>query len=202
GSPNLKAEKEVADYLGTIHHKFHFTVQDGIDAIEDVIYHVETYDVTTIRIKALHQYDCLRVNKSTSAWGLEARVPFLDRDFINVAMDINPQWKLIKLNEGQIEKWISRKAFDDEEQSYLPKNSTKLTIPRGASVASSTTKAVEWDSACSNNLDPSGRTALGVHDSAYEAQAPVAAMANAKISSQIVNNAPRMVTAPTVAIQS
>ncbi|BBH04634.1 glutamine-dependent asparagine synthase 1 [Prunus dulcis] len=174
GSPDLKAAKEVADYLGTVHHEFHFTVQDGIDAIEDVIYHIETYDVTTIRastpmflmsrkikslgvkmvisgegsdeifggylyfhkapnkeefhretcrkIKALHQYDCLRANKSTSAWGLEARVPFLDKDFINVAMAIDPEFKLIKKDQGRIEKWVLRKAFDDEEHPYLPKH--------------------------------------------------------------------------------
>ncbi|CAN6470393.1 unnamed protein product [Victoria cruziana] len=148
GSPDLKAAREVADYLGTVHHEFHFTVQDGIDAIEDVIYHTETYDVTTIRastpmflmarkikalgvkmvisgegsdeifggylyfhkapnkeefqretchkIKALHQYDCLRANKATSAWGLEVRVPFLDKEFMNVAMDIDPEWKMVR----------------------------------------------------------------------------------------------------------
>ncbi|KAH9701778.1 Asparagine synthetase (glutamine-hydrolyzing) 1 [Citrus sinensis] len=174
GSPDLKYAKEVADYLGTVHHEFHFTVQDGIDAIEEVIYHVETYDVTTIRastpmflmsrkikslgvkmvisgegsdeifggylyfhkapnkeefhretchkIKALHQYDCLRANKATSAWGVEARVPFLDKDFINVAMAIDPEWKMINPQEGRLEKWILRKAFDDEERPYLPKH--------------------------------------------------------------------------------
>uniref|UniRef100_A0A1D1ZGE9 Asparagine synthetase [glutamine-hydrolyzing] n=1 Tax=Anthurium amnicola TaxID=1678845 RepID=A0A1D1ZGE9_9ARAE len=173
GSPDLKAGKEVAEYLGTLHHEFHFTVQDGIDAIEDVIYHIETYDVTTIRastpmflmsrkikslgvkmvisgegsdeifggylyfhkapskeefhretchkIKALHQYDCLRANKATSAWGLEARVPFLDKEFINVAMSIDPESKMINPDLGRIEKWVLRKAFDDEENPYLPK---------------------------------------------------------------------------------
>ncbi|RXI04179.1 hypothetical protein DVH24_038453 [Malus domestica] len=180
GSPDLKAAKEVADYLGTVHHEFHFTVQDGIDAIEDVIYHIETYDVTTIRastpmflmsrkikslgvkmvisgegsdeifggylyfhkapnkeefhretcrkIKALHMYDCLRANKSTSAWGLEARVPFLDKDFIKVAMDIDPEFKMIKKDQGRIEKWVLRKAFDDEEQPYLPKVTDKMMM--------------------------------------------------------------------------
>ncbi|KAL5723711.1 asparagine synthase (glutamine-hydrolyzing) [Ranunculus cassubicifolius] len=145
GSPDLKAAREVADYLGTRHHEFYFTVQEGLDALEEVIYHIETYDVTTIRastpmflmsrrikslgvkmvlsgegsdeifggylyfhkapnkeelhqetcrkIKALHLYDCLRANKSTSAWGVEARVPFLDKEFIN-AMDIDPEWKM------------------------------------------------------------------------------------------------------------
>lgn len=174
GSPDLKAAKEVADYLGTVHHEFYFTVQDGIDAIEDVIYHTETYDVTTIRastpmflmsrkikslgvkmvisgegsdeifggylyfhkapnkeefhretcrkIKALHQYDCLRANKATSAWGLEARVPFLDKEFTNEAMSIDPEWKMIRPDLGRIEKWVLRKAFDDEAQPFLPKH--------------------------------------------------------------------------------
>ncbi|XBI62058.1 hypothetical protein VPH35_042751 [Triticum aestivum] len=174
GSPDLKAAKEVADHLGTVHHEFNFTVQDGIDAIEDVIYHIETYDVTTIRastlmfqmsrkikalgvkmvisgegadeifggylyfhkapnkeefhqetcrkIKALHQYDCLRANKATSAWGLEVRVPFLDKEFINEAMSIDPEWKMIRPDLGRIEKWILRKAFDDEERPFLPKH--------------------------------------------------------------------------------
>uniref|UniRef100_A0A0E0E086 Asparagine synthetase [glutamine-hydrolyzing] n=1 Tax=Oryza meridionalis TaxID=40149 RepID=A0A0E0E086_9ORYZ len=174
GSPDLRAAKEVADYLGTVHHELHFTVQEGIDALEEVIYHVETYDVTTIRastpmflmsrkikslgvkmvlsgegsdeifggylyfhkapnkkefheetcrkIKALHLYDCLRANKSTSAWGVEARVPFLDKNFINVAMDIDPEWKMIRRDLGRIEKWVLRNAFDDEEKPYLPKH--------------------------------------------------------------------------------
>ncbi|KAL6526435.1 Asparagine synthetase [Orobanche hederae] len=174
GSPDLRAAREVADYLGTRHHEFHFSVQEGIDALEEVIYHTETYDVTTIRastpmflmsrkikslgvkmvlsgegsdeifggylyfhkapnkeefheetcrkIKALHLYDCLRANKSTSAWGLEARVPFLDKEFINVAMDIDPEWKMIRPDLGRIEKWILRNAFDDEEKPYLPKH--------------------------------------------------------------------------------
>ncbi|XP_040369267.1 asparagine synthetase [glutamine-hydrolyzing] 2-like [Rosa chinensis] len=147
GSPDLKAAREVADYLGTHHHEFHFTVQEGIDALEEVIYHVETYDVTTVRastpmflmshkikslgvkmvlsgegsdeifggylyfhkapnkeefhqetcqkIKGLHLYDCLRANKSTSAWGIEARVLFLDKEFIKTAMDIDPGWKMV-----------------------------------------------------------------------------------------------------------
>ncbi|KHG05830.1 hypothetical protein F383_10738 [Gossypium arboreum] len=174
GSPDLKAAKEVADYIGTRHHEFHFTVQEGIDALEEVIYHIETYDVTTIRastpmflmsrkikslgvkmvlsgegsdeifggylyfhkapnkedfheetcrkIKALHLYDCLRANKSTSAWGLEARVPFLDKEFINIAMSIDPEWKMIRPDLGRIEKWILRNAFDDDKKPYLPKH--------------------------------------------------------------------------------
>ncbi|VAH10837.1 unnamed protein product [Triticum turgidum subsp. durum] len=264
GSPDLKAAKEVADYLGTVHHELHFTVQEGIDALEEVIYHIETYDVTTIRastpmflmsrkikslgvkmvlsgegsdeifggylyfhkapnkkelheetcrkIKALHLYDCLRANKATSAWGLEAR---------------------IRRDLGRIEKWVLRNAFDDEKKPYLPKhilyrqkeqfsdgvgyswidglkdhanahvpdsmmtnasfvypentpttkeayyyrtvfekfypkNAARLTVPGGPSVACSTAKAVEWDTAWSKLLDPSGRAALGVHDAAYE----------------------------------
>ncbi|MCO5608465.1 hypothetical protein L7F22_062675 [Adiantum nelumboides] len=173
GSPDLKAAKEVADYLGTLHTEFHFTVQEGLDAIPDVIYHIETYDVTTIRastpmflmsrkikalgvkmvlsgegsdelfggylyfhkapnkeefhketcrkVKDLHLYDCLRANKSTAAWGVEARVPFLDKEFINVALGIDPAEKMIQPKEGRIEKWILRNAFDVEEKPYLPK---------------------------------------------------------------------------------
>ncbi|CAK9313205.1 unnamed protein product [Citrullus colocynthis] len=143
GSPDLKVAREVADFLGTVHHEFHFT--DGIDAIEDVIYHIETYDVlmrflvdylyfhkapnkeefhreSCHKIKALHMYDCLRANKSTSAWGLEVRMPFLDKEFINVAMAIYPKWKMIKRDQGPIEKWVLKRAFDGEHQPYLPKH--------------------------------------------------------------------------------
>ncbi|KAH7351923.1 hypothetical protein KP509_19G020400 [Ceratopteris richardii] len=174
GSPDLKAAREVADYLGTLHTEFHFTVQEGLDAIPEVIYHIETYDVTTIRastpmflmsrkikslgvkmvlsgegsdelfggylyfhkapnkeefhretcrkVKNLHLYDCLRANKSTSAWGLEARVPFLDKEFIDVAMGMDPDAKMIRRKEGRIEKWVLRNAFDDEDKPYLPKH--------------------------------------------------------------------------------
>ncbi|KAJ7525345.1 hypothetical protein O6H91_17G046600 [Diphasiastrum complanatum] len=174
GSPDLKAAREVADYIGTLHYEFTFDVQEGLDSLCDVIYHIETYDVTTIRastpmflmarkikalgvkmvlsgegsdeifggylyfhkapnkeelhqetcrkIKALHLYDCLRANKATSAWGLEARVPFLDKDFINVAMNIDPAEKMVRPKDGRIEKWILRKAFDVEENPYLPKH--------------------------------------------------------------------------------
>ncbi|KAJ0539371.1 Asparagine synthetase [glutamine-hydrolyzing] [Helianthus annuus] len=319
GSPDLKAAREVADYLGTLHHEFHFTVQDGIDAIEDVIYHIETYDVTTIRastpmflmsrkikslgvkmvisgegsdeifggylyfhkapnkeefhqetcrkIKALHQYDCLRANKSTSAWGLEARVPFLDKEFINVAMSIDPEAKMINMDQKRIEKWILRRAFDDEEKPYLPKhilyrqkeqfsdgvgyswidglkshaeqhvtnkmmlnaerifphntpvtkeayyyrmiferfypqNSAKLTVPGGASVACSTAKAIEWDASWSNNLDPSGRAALGVHNAAYKKNS--GSISSANLAPSIADNVPRMMdtTGPELVIRS
>ena len=168
GSPDLVAAKKVADHIGTIHHEIHFTVQDGMDALRDVIYHLETYDVTTIRastpmyllarvIKSmgvkmvlsgegadeifggylyfhkapnaqafheetvrklgkLHLYDCLRANKSLAAWGVEGRVPFLDKEFMDVAMRINPEEKMAK--NGRMEKWIVRKAFED----YLPES--------------------------------------------------------------------------------
>ena len=167
-SPDLAAAQKVADHLGTIHHEIKFTIQEGIDAIRDVIYHLETYDITTIRastpmylmaraIKAmgikmvlsgegadeifggylyfhkapsakdfheetvrkldkLHMYDCLRANKSLAAWGIEGRVPFLDKAFMDVAMNINPKDKMI--NGERMEKWILRKAFED----LLPKS--------------------------------------------------------------------------------
>jgi asparagine synthase (glutamine-hydrolysing) len=167
-APDLKAERIVADHIGTIHHEINFTVQEGIDAIRDVIYHLETYDITTIRastpmyliaraikslgikmvlsgegadelfggylyfhkapnakefheetvrkLDKLHQYDCLRANKSLAAWGIEGRVPFLDKEFIDVAMNINPEDKMIK--NGRIEKWVLREAFKD----YLPES--------------------------------------------------------------------------------
>ena len=170
GSPDLDAAQKVADHIGTIHHEIKFTIQEGLDAIREVIYHLETYDVTTVRastpmylmaraIKALgikmvlsgegadelfggylyfhkapnakefheetvrkleklHQYDCLRANKSLAAWGIEGRVPFLDKEFIEVAMRINPRDKMIT-NE-RMEKWVVRKAFED----YLPKSVT------------------------------------------------------------------------------
>ncbi len=167
GSPDLVAAKKVADSIGTIHHSIHFTEQEGIDALREVIYHLETYDVTTIRastpmylmarkIKAmgikmvlsgegadelfggylyfhkapnakefheelnrkldkLHMFDCLRANKSMSAWGIEARVPFLDKNFMDVAMRLNPADKMC--GNGKMEKGILRSAFE----GYLPK---------------------------------------------------------------------------------
>jgi len=168
GSPDLAAARKVADHIGSVHHEIHFTIQEGLDAIHDVIYHLETYDVTTIRastpmylmarvIKSmgikmvlsgegadeifggylyfhkapdaksfheetvrklgkLHLYDCLRANKSLSAWGVEGRVPFLDKEFLDVAMRLNPEDKMAK--SGRIEKWILRKAFEN----YLPES--------------------------------------------------------------------------------
>ena len=166
GAPDLKAAREVADKLGTVHHEMTYTVQEGLDAIRDVIYHIETYDVTTIRastpmfllgrkikamgikmvlsgegadeifggylyfhkapntkemheelvrkLLALNMFDCARANKSLAAWGVEGRVPFLDKEFIDVAMRINPQAKMC--GNGKMEKHILRECFED----YLP----------------------------------------------------------------------------------
>ena len=163
GSPDLAAAKKVAEYIGTVHHEVHFTVQEGLDAIRDVIYHLETYDVTTVRastpmfllarviksmgikmvlsgegadeifggylyfhkapnakefheetvrkMSKLYLYDCLRANKALAAWGVEGRVPFLDKEFIDVAMRLNPQDKMA--GKDKMEKWILRKAFEE-----------------------------------------------------------------------------------------
>lgn len=163
GAPDLAKAKEVAEHIGTVHHEINYTIQEGLDAIRDVIYYIETYDVTTVRastpmyllarvIKSmgikmvlsgegadeifggylyfhkapdakafhdetvrklgkLHQYDCLRANKSLSAWGVEGRVPFLDKEFIDVAMRLNP---IDKMCPGStIEKRVVREAFAD-----------------------------------------------------------------------------------------
>ncbi len=170
GSPDLAAARKVADHIGTVHHEIKFTIQEGLDAIKDVIYHLETYDITTIRastpmflmaraikslgikmvlsgegadelfggylyfhkaptaqdfheetvrkLDKLHQYDCLRANKSLAAWGIEGRVPFLDKEFMDVAMRLNPKDKMI--NGERMEKWVVRKAFE----SYLPESIT------------------------------------------------------------------------------
>ncbi|EKS7766440.1 asparagine synthase B [Edwardsiella piscicida] len=164
GAPDLKAAREVADHLGTVHHEIHFTVQEGMDAIRDVIYHIETYDVTTIRastpmylmarkikamgikmvlsgegadevfggylyfhkapnakefhdetvrkLLALHMYDCARANKAMAAWGVEARVPFLDKAFLDVAMRLNPRDKMC--GNGRIEKQLLRECFESD----------------------------------------------------------------------------------------
>ncbi|MBT9432569.1 asparagine synthase B [Candidatus Sodalis endolongispinus] len=168
GSPDLSAASKVAAALVTVHHEIHFTVQEGLDDIRDVIYHIETYDVTTIRastpmylmsrkikamgikmvlsgegadevfggylyfhkapnakefheelvrkLQALHMYDCARANKAMSAWGVDARVPFLDKQFLDVAMRINPQDKMC--GNGKIEKHVLRECFAD----YLPES--------------------------------------------------------------------------------
>ena len=170
GAPDLQAALKVAEFIGTIHHEFHFTLEEGFDALSHVIYHIETYDVTTVRastpmfllarrikamgvkmvlsgegadevfggylyfhkapnreefhretirkISLLSKYDCLRANKSTAAWGVESREPFLDLDFLQVAMSIDPDEKMIR--EDRIEKHMLRKAFDDPLNPFLP----------------------------------------------------------------------------------
>ncbi|TVR01636.1 MAG: asparagine synthase B [Deltaproteobacteria bacterium] len=163
GAPDLEAAAEMAAHIGTVHHGFHYTIQEGLDALRDVIWHIETYDVTSIRastpmflmarriramgikmvlsgegadeifggylyfhrapdaralheetvrkLDALHLYDCLRANKSMAAWGVEARVPFLDTRFLDVAMGIDPEAK--RVGPGRMEKQILRDAFAD-----------------------------------------------------------------------------------------
>jgi asparagine synthase (glutamine-hydrolysing) len=176
GSPDLKAAREVAKHLGCVHHECLFTIEEALDALPDVIYYLETFDVTTIRagtpmflmarrIKAtgvkmvlsgegadeifggylyfhkapnakefheenvrkvsqLHLYDCLRANKAMMAWGVEARVPFLDRRFMETAMSFNTKQKMCVDDSGakRMEKWVLRKAFDDPVEPYLPAN--------------------------------------------------------------------------------
>ncbi|KAF8654096.1 hypothetical protein AX16_003629 [Volvariella volvacea WC 439] len=184
-SPDLLAARKAAHFLGTVHHEYVFTVQEGLDAIPEVIYHLETYDVTTVRastpmyllsrkikamgvkmvlsgegsdeifggylyfhaapdaksfhqecvkrVKNLHTADCLRANKSTMAWGLEARVPFLDKAFLEVAMNIDAKHKMFSKGSSQevdeddcpkMEKYIIRKAFDcaPDGKPYLPRS--------------------------------------------------------------------------------
>lgn len=163
GAPDLEKARLVASHIGTIHHEVNYTIQEGIDALRDVIYHIETYDVTTVRastpmyllarvihsmgikmvlsgegadeifggylyfhkapdarefheetvrkLAKLHLYDCLRANKSLAAWGVEGRVPFLDKEFLDTAMSLNPQVKMCSGDE--IEKKILREAFSD-----------------------------------------------------------------------------------------
>lgn len=163
GAPDLAKARLVADFIGTVHHEINYTIQEGLDAIRDVIYFTETYDVTTVRastpmyllarviksmgikmvlsgegadeifggylyfhkaptaeafhnetvrkLSTLHLYDCLRANKSLSAWGVEGRVPFLDKEFLDTAMRLNPQAKMCP--GKTIEKRIVREAFAD-----------------------------------------------------------------------------------------
>ncbi len=166
GSPDLKFARQVAAFIGSVHHEFIFTIQEGIDALRDVIYHIETYDVTSVRastpmylmarkikstgikmvlsgegadevfggylyfhmapdawefheetvrkLQKLSKYDCLRANKSMAAWGVEARVPFLDKDFLDYAMSFDPKDKMC--GQGKPEKYVLRKAFE----KFLP----------------------------------------------------------------------------------
>ena len=278
GAPDLEKARLVAEHIGTVHHEINYTIQEGLDALRDVIYFTETYDVTTVRastpmyllarvIKSmgikmvlsgegadeifggylyfhkapsarafheetvrklgkLHWYDCLRANKSLSAWGVEGRVPFLDRDFLDIAMRLNPKAKMCPGQE--IEKKILRQAFADllpeeiawrqkeqfsdgvgyswidtlkritseqvsdeqmahaaerfpihtplckEEYFYrsifeehFPSRSAALSVNHEASVACSTSIALEWDAAWKQMNDPSGRAVSGVHQQAY-----------------------------------
>ena len=163
GAPDLAKAKLVADHIGTVHHEIHYTIQEGLDAIRDVIYFIETYDVTTVRastpmyllarviksmgikmvlsgegadeifggylyfhkapsreefhretvrkLSKLHLYDCLRANKSLAAWGVEGRVPFLDKEFLDLAMGLDPAEKMCP--GTTIEKKVVREAFAD-----------------------------------------------------------------------------------------
>ena len=278
GAPDLAKARLVAEHIGTVHHEINYTIQEGLDALRDVIYYTETYDVTTVRAstpmyllarviksmgikmvlsgegadeifggylyfhkapdaQAFHEetvrklgklylYDCLRANKSLSAWGVEGRVPFLDKEFLDVAMRINPQLKMCP--GTTIEKKILREAFADmlpeevawrqkeqfsdgvgyswidtlkaitsaavsdeqmadaarrfpinpplckEEYYYrtifeehFPSESAARTVNQEASVACSTSIALEWDAAFKALNDPSGRAVRGVHESAY-----------------------------------
>ena len=175
GAPDLAKARQVADYIGTVHHEINYTIQEGLDALRDVIYFIETYDITTVRasvpmyllarviksmgikmvlsgegadeifggylyfhkapsaeefhketvrkLSKLHLYDCLRANKSLSAWGVEGRVPFLDKEFLDVAMRTNPKAKMCSVlpasrsgeadPKASIEKRIVREAFED-----------------------------------------------------------------------------------------
>ncbi len=175
GSPDLAAAERVAEHLDTIHHAFHYTIEDGLDALSDVIWHLETYDVTSIRastpmylmarkiramgikmvlsgegadeifggylyfhkapsaadfhhetvrkLQTLHLYDCLRANKAMMAWGVEARVPFLDADFLQEALSFDPTAKMSTTHPDgpRMEKHILRTAFDDPDNPCLPK---------------------------------------------------------------------------------
>ena len=277
-APDLQKARLVAQHIGTVHHEINYTIQEGLDALRDVIYYIETYDVTTVRastpmyllarviksmgikmvlsgegadeifggylyfhkaptardfheetvrkLSKLHLYDCLRANKSLAAWGVEGRVPFLDREFLDVAMRTNPEAKMCP---GQnIEKRIVREAFADmlpeavawrqkeqfsdgvgyswidtlkavtaaavtdeqmahaaerfpinppknkEEYYYrsifsehFPSESAARSVPSEASVACSTSVALQWDAAFQGMNAPSGRAVKGIHEQAY-----------------------------------
>ena len=274
GAPDLEKARMVAHHIGTVHHEINYTIQEGIDALRDVIYFIETYDVTTVRastpmyllarviksmgikmvlsgegadeifggylyfhkapsakafheetvrkLSKLHLYDCLRANKSLSAWGVEGRVPFLDKEFLDVAMRVNPEAKMCP--GKTIEKRIVREAFADmlpqevawrqkeqfsdgvgyswidtlkqitaeavsdeqmahaaerfpinpprnkEEHYYrsifaehFPSDSAARSVPSEASVACSTSIALEWDASFRGKNEPSGRAVSDVH---------------------------------------
>lgn len=278
GAPDLAKAKMVADHIGTVHHEINYTIQEGLDAIRDVIYFIETYDVTTVRastpmyllarviksmgikmvlsgegadeifggylyfhkapdaqafheetvrkLSKLYLYDCLRANKSLSAWGVEGRVPFLDREFLDVAMRTNPEAKMCpgktmekrivreafadmlpaevawrqkeQFSDGVGYSWIdtlkkiTSEAVSDEQMAHaaerfpinppknkeeyyyrsifaehFPSESAARSVPSEASVACSTSIALEWDAAFKGMNDPSGRAVKGVHEQAY-----------------------------------
>ncbi|MBO5613980.1 MAG: asparagine synthase B [Prevotella sp.] len=278
GAPDLAKAREVADHIGTIHHEINYTIQEGLDAIRDVIYYIETYDVTTVRASTpmyllarvirsmgikmvlsgegadeifggylyfhkapdsrefheetvrklgkLYMYDCLRANKSLMAWGIEGRVPFLDKEFMDIAMSINPELKMCpadtmekkvvreafadmlpqsvawrqkeQFSDGVGYSWIdtlkkiTSEAVSDEQmahaaerfpinpplckeeyyyrsifEEHFPSASAARSVNQEASVACSTSVALEWDAAFKNMNDPSGRAVKGVHEQAY-----------------------------------
>ena len=278
GAPDLAKARMVAEHIGTVHHEINYTVQEGLDALRDVIYFIETYDVTTVRastpmyllarvirsmgikmvlsgegadeifggylyfhkapdarafheetvrkLSKLHFYDCLRANKSLAAWGVEGRVPFLDKEFLDVAMRLNPEAKMCpgkviekkivreafadllpeavawrqkeQFSDGVGYSWIdalkamTSEAVSDEEMAHaaerfpinpplnkeeyfyrsifaehFPSDSAARSVNQEASVACSTSVALEWDAAFRGQNDPSGRAVKGVHEQAY-----------------------------------
>ncbi|MBR7051775.1 MAG: asparagine synthase B [Bacteroidaceae bacterium] len=278
GAPDLAKARMVAEHIGTVHHEINYTVQEGLDALRDVIYFIETYDVTTVRastpmyllarvirsmgikmvlsgegadevfggylyfhkapdarafheetvrkLSKLHLYDCLRANKSLAAWGVEGRVPFLAKEFLDVAMRLNPEAKMCpgkviekkivreafadllpeavawrqkeQFSDGVGYSWIdalkamTSEAVSDEEMAHaaerfpinpplnkeeyfyrsifaehFPSDSAARSVNQEASVACSTSVALEWDAAFRGQNDPSGRAVKGVHEQAY-----------------------------------
>ena len=278
GAPDLAKARMVAEHIGTVHHEINYTVQEGLDALRDVIYFIETYDVTTVRastpmyllarvirsmgikmvlsgegadevfggylyfhkapdarafheetvrkLSKLYLYDCLRANKSLAAWGVEGRVPFLDKAFLDVAMRLNPEAKMCpgkviekkivreafadflpeavawrqkeQFSDGVGYSWIdslkamTSEAVSDEEMAHaaerfpintprnkeeyfyrsifaehFPSDSAARSVPSEASVACSTSVALEWDASFRGQNDPSGRAVKGVHEQAY-----------------------------------
>ncbi len=274
GAPDLEKARMVAHHIGTVHHEINYTIQEGIDALRDVIYFIETYDVTTVRastpmyllarviksmgikmvlsgegadeifggylyfhkapsakafheetvrkLSKLHLYDCLRANKSLSAWGVEGRVPFLDKEFLDVAMRVNPEAKMCpgktmekrivreafadmlpqevawrqkeQFSDGVGYSWIdtlkqiTAEAVSDEQMAHaaerfpinpprnkeeyyyrsifaehFPSDSAARSVPSEASVACSTSIALEWDVSFRGKNEPSGRAVSDVH---------------------------------------
>ena len=243
GAPDLIKAREVAEYIGTVHHEINYTVQEGLDAVRDVIYFIETYDVTTVRastpmyllarviksmgikmvlsgegadevfggylyfhkaptpqafheetvrkLSKLHMYDCLRANKSLSAWGVEGRVPFLDKEFLDVAMKeqfsdgVGYSWidtlreiTAAAVSDEQMEHAAERFPINTPQnkeeyyyrsifEEHFPSESAARTVPSVPSVACSTAEALAWDIAFRNLNEPSGRAVKGIHEEAY-----------------------------------